>query len=157
MSSRIDELVDMLYDMVSDAWAVPLSGEKCLLERDKALDLIEEIRANLPKDLETARRIVEDRNSILAEAKREGESIKREAEERARHMVAEDEILITARQRASELTTVAETRSRDICRAANEYVEDMLLRVEDIMNQVLDETKKSRQQFKNLSNTKRED
>ena len=156
MDRRIDELVDMLYDMVSDAWTVPLSGEKCLLERDKALDLIEEIRANLPKDLETARKIVEDRNNIIAEAKREGESIKRDAEERARHMVAEDEILITARQRASELTTVAETRSRDICRAANEYVDDMLLRVEDIMKQVLEETRKSRQQFRSLSNNKKD-
>ena len=151
MASSIDELVEMLYDMVSDAWALPLSGEKCILERDKALDLIEDIRANLPKDLENARRIVEDRNNILSEAKREAESIKRSAEERARHMVSEDEILITARQKANELITVAETRSRDICRAANEYVDDMLLRVEDVMNQALDETRKSRQQFKSLS------
>ena len=150
----IDELVDMLYEMVSDAWALPLSGEKCLLERDKALDLIEEIRANLPKDLETARRIVDERNEILSEAKREGENIKRGAEERARQMVSENEILISAKQKASELTTVAETRSRDICRAANEYVDDMLLRVEDVMKQALEETRKSRQQFKNLSGKK---
>lgn len=156
MASGIDELVGMLYDMVSDAWTLPLSGEKCLLERDKALDLIDEIRENLPKDLEQARLIVENRNDILAQAKREAESIKRAAEDRARQMVAEDEILVTARQKANELVTVAETKSRDVRRVANEYVDDVLRRVEEVMQNALEETRASRQQFKSLSNKKGE-
>lgn len=155
MASGIEELVGMLYDMVSEAWALPFGGEKCLLERDKVLDLIDEIRANLPKDLEQARMIVEGRNDILAQAKREAESIKRAAEERARHMVAEDEILVAAKQKANELVTVAETKSRDLRRAANEYVDDTLRRMEDVMTQALEETRKSRQQFKALSSGKK--
>ena len=55
MASGIEELVGMLYDMVSDAWALPFGAEKCLLDRERALDLIDEIRANLPKDLERQR------------------------------------------------------------------------------------------------------
>ncbi|MEG2939427.1 MAG: hypothetical protein RR829_04295, partial [Oscillospiraceae bacterium] len=66
MASGIEELVGMLYEMVSDAWALPFGADKCLLERERALDLIDEIRANLPKDLEQARVIVEGRNDILA-------------------------------------------------------------------------------------------
>ena len=85
MASGIDELVNMLYDMVSDAWGLPFGAEKCLIEREKVLDLIEEIRANLPKDLEQARAIVENRNEILSQAKKDAEAIKSAAEERARH------------------------------------------------------------------------
>ncbi|MEG2377152.1 MAG: hypothetical protein RSC43_02220 [Clostridia bacterium] len=151
MASGIEELVGMLYEMVSDAWALPFGADKCLLERERALDLIDEIRANLPKDLEQARVIVEGRNDIIAQAKREAESVKRAAEERARHLVAEDEILLTAKQKANEMITIAETKSKELSRTANEYVDDTLRRLEEVMAQGLDEMRKSRQQFKSLT------
>ncbi|MEG2570546.1 MAG: hypothetical protein RSA70_03840 [Clostridia bacterium] len=151
MASGIEELVGMLYEMVSDAWALPFGADKCLLERERALDLIDEIRANLPKDLEQARVIVEGRNDIIAQAKREAESVKRAAEERARHLVAEDEILLTAKQKANEMITIAETKSKELSRTANEYVDDTLRRLEDVMTQGLDEMRKSRQKFKSLT------
>lgn len=151
MASGIDELVGMLYDMVSDAWALPFGADKCLLDRERVLDLIDEIRANLPKDLEQARVIVEGRNDIIAQAKREAESIKRAAEDRARHLVAEDEILITAKQKANEMVTLAETKSKELSRTANEYVDDTLRRLEEVMTQGLEEMRKSRQQFKSIT------
>lgn len=154
MASGIDELVGMLYDMVSDAWALPFGADKCLLDRERVLDLVDEIRANLPKDLEQARVIVESRNDIIAQAKREAESIKRAAEDRARHLVAEDEILISAKQKANEMITLAETKSKELSRTANEYVDDTLRRLEDVMTQGLEEMRKSRQQFKSITNKK---
>ncbi|NLG53254.1 MAG: hypothetical protein GX541_04690 [Clostridiales bacterium] len=152
MASGIEELVNMLYDMISDAWGLPFGAEKCLLERDKVLDLIDEIRANLPKDLEQAGIIVENRNEIISQAKREAESIKRAAEEKARQMVAEDEIVVTSRQKSNEMVTAAENKAREIRRAANEYVDDTLKRLEEVMAQALSEMRNSRQQFKNVVN-----
>lgn len=148
MASGIEELVNMLYDMVSDAWSLPFGAEKCLVEREKVLDLIDEIRVNLPKDLEQARAIVENRNEILAQAKREAESIKSTAEERARHMVAEDEIVVSSRQKANELMSLAESKSKELRRAANDYAEDTLRRLESVIEQALNETRESRKQFK---------
>ncbi|MBR5542785.1 MAG: hypothetical protein IKU65_01645 [Oscillospiraceae bacterium] len=148
MASGIDELVNMLYDTVSDAWAIPFGAEKCLIEREKLLNLIDEIRENLPKDLEQARAIVENRNEILLQAKREADAIKAAAEERAKHMVAEDEIVISTRQKANELINMAETKAKELRRAANDYAEDTLRRLEDVIEQALGETRESRKQFK---------
>ena len=148
MASGIDELVNMLYDMVSDAWGLPFGAEKCLIEREKVLDLIEEIRANLPKDLEQARAIVENRNEILSQAKKDAEAIKSAAEERARHMVAEDEIVLTSRQKANEIMATAEARAKELRRAANDYAEDTLRRLESVIEQALGETRESRKQFR---------
>ncbi|MBQ5777535.1 MAG: hypothetical protein IIV97_01820 [Oscillospiraceae bacterium] len=148
MASGIDELVNMLYDMVSEAWALPFGAEKCLLEREKVLDLIDEIRVNLPKDLEQARTIVDNRNEILSAAKREAEAIKAAAEERAQHMVSQDEIVIISKQKASEIMAVAETKSKELRRAANDYAEDTLRRLETVIEQALGETRESRKQFK---------
>ncbi len=148
MASGIEELVNMLYDAVSDAWAIPFGAEKCVIEREKLLNLIDEIRENLPKDLEQARTIVENRNEILLQAKREADAIKAAAEERARHMVAEDEIVISTKQKANELVNMAETKAKELRRAANDYAEDTLRRLEDVIEQALNETRESRKQFK---------
>ena len=90
MASGIEELVGMLQDAVESAWKLPFGSDKCLVERSKMLDLIDEIRVNLPKDLEQARGIIETRTDIIAQAKREAEAIKRAAEDRARQLVSEE-------------------------------------------------------------------
>ena len=57
-----------------------------------------------------------------------------------------------ARQKASEMTMMADTQAKELRRVANEYVDDMLHRLEDIMTETLESTRKSRQQFKSLNN-----
>ena len=69
MANGIEELVNMLYDKVSDAKTLPFGADKCIVDRESMLDLIDEIKVNLPKDLEQARTIVENRNDIIAQAK----------------------------------------------------------------------------------------
>ena len=148
MASGIDELVNMLHDMVSDAWGIPLGNDRCVLEREKVLDLIEEIRVNLPNDLEQARTIVENRNEILAKAKQEADEIIIAAQERAKHLVAEDELVISTRHKANEIMAVAESKSKELRRVANDYAEDTLHRLEGVIEQALNETREVRKQFK---------
>ncbi len=54
MGSRVQELLEMLYQMINEAWGIPLGAEKCVIERDKALDLIDEIKAQFPNELAEA-------------------------------------------------------------------------------------------------------
>ena len=148
MASGIDELVNMLHDMVSDAWGIPLGNDRCVLEREKVLDLIDEIRENLPTDLEQARTIVEERNEILAKAKQEADEIIIAAQERAKHLVAEDELVISTRHKANEIMAVAESKSKELRRVANDYAEDTIRRLETVIEQALNETREVRKQFK---------
>ena len=62
----IDELISIMGDMVSEAWTMPLSGGKVVIERDRFLELINELKAVLPGDLQQARAIVESRNELAA-------------------------------------------------------------------------------------------
>ena len=48
----------MLFDMIDEAKSAPLSSEKCLINRDEALDLIDEIRAQLPAELKRAQELI---------------------------------------------------------------------------------------------------
>ena len=42
MDNEVMELIDSLYSMVSEAWGVPLGNDKCIVEREKALSMIED-------------------------------------------------------------------------------------------------------------------
>ena len=128
MATGVEELLDMLFEMIDEAKSMPLSSDKCILERDKALDLLDEIRAQFPMELAEAKKLIAARTEYIASAKREGELIRKQAEEKARQMVSEDELLAQTKQKANELMRTAEERSRDLRKAANDYCEDALRR-----------------------------
>ena len=46
--TEVERLLDMLYEMINDAKNAPLSSERCVIDRDEALDLLDEIRRQLP-------------------------------------------------------------------------------------------------------------
>ena len=151
MASGVEELLDMLFDMVDEAKNVPLSSDRCMIERDRALDLIDDIRAQFPVELSEAKKVMASRADLIASAKREGELIRKQAEDQAKQMVAEDEVLAQAKQKANEMLRVAEERSRDLRKAANDYCEDALRRTEEAVAEAYDEIKKSRARFRALA------
>ena len=144
MATGVEELLDMLFEMIDEAKSMPLSSDKCILERDKALDLLDEIRAQFPMELAEAKKLIAARTEYIASAKREADAIRRQAEEKAKQMLAEESILLQARQRANELMQQAEDRSRELKRSANDYCEDALRRTEEAVAEAYAELKKSR-------------
>ena len=151
MASGVEELMDLLYQLIEEAKNMPLSGEKCIVERDKALDLIDEIRGQFPMELSEARKLIASRNDYIASAKREADLIKRQAEDKAKQILAEDELAAQAKQRGSEIMRQAEERSRELRQAANAYCEDALRRTEEAVAEAYDEIKKSRTRFRSAA------
>ena len=148
MATGVEELLDMLFDMIDEAKSMPLTSDKCIIERDKALDLLDEIRGQFPMELSEAKKLVAARAEYIASAKREGELIRKQAEDQARQILAQDELLAQAKQKGSEILRTAEERSRELRRAANEYCEDALRRTEEAVSEAYDEIKKSRARFR---------
>ena len=148
MASGVEELLEMLFDMVNEAKNVPLSGDKCMLERDRALDLIEDIRSQFPMELAESKKMVAGKAEFLQIAKRDGDMIRKQAEAEAQRLLAEDTILLQARQRSAEMMHIAEDRSRELKNSANMYCEDALQRTEEAVAAAYDEIKQSRARFR---------
>jgi len=152
MASGVEELLDMLFEMIDEAKNAPLSNDKCVIVRDRALDLIDEIRSQFPMELSEAKKMMATRAEMLASAKREAEAIRKAAEDRARQLLAEDVITLQAKQRAAEMIQQAEERSRELKRSANEYCEDALRRTEEAVAEAYSEIKGSRAKFRAAAN-----
>lgn len=151
---EVTELLEMLYNTVADAWGVPLKKDKCMVHREDTLSLIDDIRAQLPLELAEARRLLSAREEFISNAKREVEAIRKAAETESRRLVEEQEIVRAAKQHANEIVSVAESKSRELILAANEYVDDALMRTEEAVNAAISEIKESRGRFRNAAGIK---
>lgn len=148
MATGVEELLDTLYQMLDEARSVPLSGDKCMVDREKALDILDDVRDQFPVEFAEARKLLSTRNDYLAAAKRDAELIRKQAEEQARQMMGENELMTQAKQKSAELLRQAEEQSRELRRAANEYCDDLLRRAEEAVAEAGRELSQSRASFR---------
>ena len=134
----VQRLLDMLYGMIDEAKSVAFSSDKCIIVRDEALDLLDEIRAKLPLELKKAQELIAARSEYVAGAKKEAQEVLRQAELDARTIVSESETLQLARQKSSEIIRRAEDRSKELYHVANTYTEDALRRTEEAIQTLAD-------------------
>ena len=142
-----EDIIGALYDLVQDARSMPLAADKCILERDKVLDMLDEIIAQLPHELKQSRTIVESRNELISQARREAETIIRQAQEQAKEMVTRESIYIEAKKRSEELVGQTQARIDALKKASNEYMDEALRRTEEVIAQSLNNVRDTRVRF----------
>ena len=76
------------------------------------------------------------------------QSIIRTAEERAKKLISQDEITRQAQAKATEMLAQTQARLKEMKRASNEYLDDLLKRTEDSITTSLNELKQTRQNIK---------
>ena len=131
MANSVMELLDMLYEMIDDAKGG--LGGFCKIERDKALDILDEVRGRFPAEISEARKMINE-NEIMSGAKVQANELMRQADAKAKEMIA-----------------MAEKRSNELRGVANDYCEDALRRTEEAVNAALNEVKQSRSKFRSLA------
>ena len=151
---NVQKLLDMLYEMIDEAKNAPLSNDKCVLNRDEALDLLDEIRAQMPVERKRAQELVRARDEYVEAAKRDVERMMQKAEFEAKSKVSDSEVLYAAKEKARKIIADAEDRSRQLCQVANEYAEDALARTDEAVQAALTEVKQSRSAFRAASTAK---
>ena len=147
---HIEDIISALYDMIQDARGLPLGADKCILERDKVLDMLDEIIAQLPAELKQARTIVESRNELIGQARREAESLIRQAQDNAAQLVKEEAIYQEAKRQCQEMVLQTQSRMAELRKASNDYMDDALRRTEEAIAMSLEDVRDTRTKFKSL-------
>lgn len=145
---NVDEILDLMDDILDGAPIMPLTRNKSLIETEKMRELIGEIRLNMPNELKSAKSIVSDRKIIMKEARDEAEAIIKKAEERARMLVSNEEITKLAQAKANEIMTTAQAKAKELRFATNEYIDNMLNQLEELLSRDLTDVKRTRQSLK---------
>lgn len=132
---EIFALLETLEDILEKGKTVPFT-EKCIVEKNELLDIIKEIRLNLPDELKQAKWIREERERIIAEAQKDAEDIVKEAENRIISMIDEHEITRKAYAKKNEIIAEANEMYREYSKDAANYVDGILGNIEENMVQL---------------------
>ena len=144
---EIISILEALEDLIESGVSVPFTG-KCVVNRDEILDIIQDFRLKLPDDLKQAQWIKEERERILAEAQQEADSILENAENTIDAMADDHEISRKAYEQADVIITNAKKNAREIRLGTREYADDVLNKVEEILEDTLDVIKANRNELK---------
>lgn len=142
----LDELLEQ-FDEVLDS-GIKIPGKKTVVDIEKLRAVVDDIRLNIPSEIKQARGIVADRADIITTAKREADGIIRNAEEKAKAMVAQEEIVKMAQEKAAEIIANAQGKSKEMRRAAQDFVDDIMRRADEGLTANLAEIRKTRAALK---------
>lgn len=139
---QIEVLLARMEDMVGSARNVPLS-DKCVINRDDMLFMLRMVREGLPEELSQAKWLLEQNKQLIAEARKEAESIMRDAEAQTARMIDEHEVTQQARMEASEMMQQAQAQSTEIRENAVQYAKGILNDLDKQLTEMLVYIKKN--------------
>lgn len=131
-SIKIMSLLDELEDLMETSSKMPFS-EKGIIDLEMAQKIIEDIRLNLPRDIQEAKWICQEKDRIVNEAKSEYNKVIVSAKDQAEYLIDNDMIKKEAQKRADALLTEAESHANYIKLRTYEYIDKLLF---DMQNDI---------------------
>lgn len=125
----IQHLVDRLEDLIDEGRHVPMS-RFTLIDEERALEIIDQMRISIPEQIEKATRVVNQRDRLIAQANEEANRIIRMAREKNEELISRDAIVQKAQQRSETLTMQARLEAEKIRDEADAYVMEVLKELE---------------------------
>lgn len=144
---NIAELLHILKEDFETAPVRPMSN-KVVVDRDKCLDIVNDILDNMPQVILDSQNIINDKDTILYDAEREAESIVDDANTKVDQLVGQDEVTKMAYEKSEQLLKNAQHQAEEIRMSANEYVEDILADLESYIQRNLDIVRQNRSQMR---------
>ncbi len=132
--------------MVEEARGVPLSAS-CVVHRGEMLELLDEARAALPNDLESAQKLIAARDAIIEEGRVSAEQMIAMAREDVARMVEQTSIVQMARDEARKILDEARTLGDQEKQEVEEYIDGRLATLEVILNKTQDAVARGRERL----------
>ena len=151
---NVEELLEMMEETLEAGTIVPFSSSKRMVDVDRMRDIIDEVRNNLPDEIRESKKIVNDREQIMQNARIESESIIQQAEERARVLTSEQEIVKRSQQHAAEILSAAQKSAKELTRKATLYCETILKNSEEVLGRSMADFTNTRMHLRSAARPK---
>ncbi len=132
---KVLELLDEIEEIVDTSTSFPLTG-KIMVDAEDILEIVKEIRVELPDEIQQAQWIKDERQKILEEAKQEYDKVVTDAKRQAEVMVESSDIVVKAKLRADEIIKVAEEKCKQLKLNTFDYVDSILFNLQEKMDQM---------------------
>ena len=136
--TNIEAYLEEFEEHINNA-SSPLSGKKGkkIIDKDVVYGFIDDIKRELPEELQKARRVLRERQDLLDSAEEEAKHIIQDAEDQANNIASEQEIVRLANRAAEEIRRQANEEAREIRYWAESCAEQVFSDVEEQLAAVI--------------------
>ncbi|MDW7667486.1 MAG: ATPase [Bacillota bacterium] len=146
---EILNLLEQLEDTIEEASKVPMSN-KAIINKEEVLEIITEIRLNLPDEIKQAAWIKKERQRILEETQSEANKILNDAQDRQSYLIDDHELTKKAEQKAIEIEERAKKKAQEIRSGTYNYCDKLLERTQGSLEEMLEVVVKNRDEVKKI-------
>lgn len=151
-ASRIEQLIEDIYEFVESCKMYPLSSTKVIVPKDELYDLVDELRLRTPDEIKRYQKIIANKDAILQDARDKADAMLAQAQEQTNALINDHEIMQQAYYQANDIVEQATKEAERILAVANHdadeirqgaiaYTDDMLGDVERILVNAYESTK----------------
>ena len=145
----VEEMIEQIEIFIDNCKYQPLSQNKIVVHKDELESMINELKLKLPSEIERCKKIMRNKEAILADARTRSDAIITESVNEANRLVDQHQITELANVRANEILEMARNQAQQIvdqaAEEANEvrlgamyYTKDKLSEMRDIFNKIHD-------------------
>lgn len=150
----VESMIDEIKVYIENCKAMPLSQTKITVQKAELLSMLEELELKLPGEIERCKKIMRNKEMILADARTRSDAIITESVNEANRMIEQHEITRLANIRADEILEMARSQAQQIVDQASEeaneirlgamyYTKDKLTEMRDIFQKIHDMEKEN--------------
>jgi F0F1-type ATP synthase membrane subunit b/b' len=132
------QLLDELEETLLHSGRLPFF-RRLLVDEERAVALLDRLRAALPEEVRRAQQVLRERDQILEQARRQAQRIAEQAQQEASLRLEEEGLLEEARGRSLQIVEEARREAEKIRRGADAYARDVLLDLETRLSQAQQE------------------
>lgn len=137
MSSSLSEILDDIENLVVEAKHVPFTN-KCVIEDDDIIRLIDDLRGALPQEIQEANQILREQDQILQSAKQEANKIVEQAKSFAAKLTQEHEIVQQAQSQAQALLQKSTLQAEEVRDGSLKYADQVFAHLISNVTKALD-------------------
>ncbi|WP_027363579.1 ATPase [Desulfotruncus alcoholivorax] len=146
-------ILNEMEELIDSSPRVPMT-KRVLVDEDRLLDYLDRIRTSLPEELRQAKWVLQEREKVITDSKREALRIMEDAEKQLERKADESEVARKAQEIAREIEARAEQVAVQIKQGARDYADEILSNLEGNLSQILEEIRQGRMELKGMKQSK---
>ncbi len=147
VNAKIDELIEI----VESARAMPMSAS-CVINRAQVLELLDDLRRGLPEEMDKARRVLADRESVLEEGRREAERLLERTRSERESIIGNTDMSREARGAAERMLAEARREAEQMRAEAEDWVDQKLANFEVVLTKTIQAVGRGREKMRGSTN-----
>jgi hypothetical protein len=128
-------LVDRLENLIASSRRMPLVNQIMVKEAD-ILNIIDQMRTSIPDEIKQARRIIQDKERIMAQAQADANILLAKAREESERAINREGLLHAAEERSQEVLRLADGQAEQLKIEADAYVVETLRALRDHLTSI---------------------